>query len=146
MRVTLDLPNDVKWENLAKEVQAAVDLNLAGGVKLVENDAKKAVARGPKTGRIYKRRGVTHQASAPGQAPATDTGMLARNIVSSAKDGVAVVEARTKYAVHLEYGTRRTAARPFLTPAVERNRARIQGLVRSAVALGAERWAKKQPK
>ena len=40
----------------------------------------------PKTGKIYKRRSVTHQASSPGQAPAFDTGTLARNIQSQ-RDG-----------------------------------------------------------
>ena len=34
------------------------------------------MATGPKTGRIYKYGNVLHQASAPGEAPAVDTGNL----------------------------------------------------------------------
>ncbi len=32
--------------------------------------------RGPKSGRVYRRKSVVHRASAPGEAPAIDTGIL----------------------------------------------------------------------
>jgi HK97 gp10 family phage protein len=71
---------------------------------------------------------VPHQASAPGQPPATDTGRLLNSIghtVGSDADGLyADVSARVAYAVFLELGTRYMAPRPFLRPAL---RAVIEG-------------------
>ena len=44
------------------------------------------ILTGPRTGRIYRRGGVVHQASAPGEAPASDTGELRQSIVSVVSD------------------------------------------------------------
>lgn len=93
----------------------------------VANDAKKAVMKGPKTGRIYKREGkegtnssTIHIASAPGQAPATDKGLLASGIVSRARKLNAEAGATMRYAPFLEFGTSRgLKPRPFLKPALD---------------------------
>ena len=74
----------------------------------------------PKTGKIYKRRSVTHQASSPGQAPAFDTGTLARNIQSQ-RDGFLNHSVGSRqdapHGLFLEFGTSKMAARPWLIPA-----------------------------
>jgi HK97 gp10 family phage protein len=75
----------------------------------------------PKAGKVYTRRSVKHRASAPGQAPANDTGNLIGSIqtVQMPDQGGAVaskVIVSAKYAKWLEYGTRRMAARPFVGP------------------------------
>jgi hypothetical protein len=79
---------------------------------------------------------VPHRASAPGEAPAVDTGRLKTSLhvsVSSGGHAEADVVAPVSYALHLEYGTRKMAPRPFLAPALEANREMIFEKVRRAV-------------
>lgn len=147
MRVRVTPTGVPDFDGLVAAQQAAVEEAVRAGAMLVANDARRSVARGPKTGRMYVRRGVAHQASAPGEPPATDTGRLVTSIVSDVeRDGrsvVGIVEARTEYAVHLEYGTRNMAPRPFMLPALERNRARIAALVAQAIATATQRFARR---
>lgn len=79
----------------------------------------KALMSGPKSGAFYERpQGKMHQASAPGEAPAIDTGNLINSIqtqmVSTYKG---VVFTNAEYAPVLELGGAHIAARPFFTPA-----------------------------
>tara|TARA_R110000744_G_C19098203_1_gene533269 strand:+ start:124 stop:552 length:429 start_codon:yes stop_codon:yes gene_type:complete len=106
--------------NASKDMQAAVaDAVTATGLEL-RGDVVKRIQRGPKTGRTYQRRGVTHTSSAPGQAPATDTGRLANSITFEQVGPVSVtVGSALIYAAYLEYGTTRMAPRPAWRPAVE---------------------------
>lgn len=159
MRIEIRPPADLDLRMLEQQVQRAVEATMKGAAQLVANDAKVRVARGPKTGRVYTTRFLTnrttgrifpseprvpHQASAPGEAPATDTGKLAGSIVAGAKGLTATVEARSVYAIHLEYGTRRMAARPFLVPAFEANRQRAGDLIRAAVQSAMTQFAEKR--
>jgi len=74
----------------------------------------------PGTGRVYQRGGTTHQASAPGQPPAVDTGALRASIHATklgprkyqVADGVV-------YGVELEIGRTRMRPRPFMGPVIE---------------------------
>lgn len=112
------------------EVEAEV---VATAIELRANIVK-SIARGPKTGQVYRRGNVTHQASAPGQAPATDTGRLVNNIYFERLGATtAAVGSTLVYAEHLEYGTRKMAARPFFRPAVEKMRKQFQKRLEIAV-------------
>jgi len=79
----------------------------------------------PKTGELYRVGGtadnpIMHQASAPGEPPATDTTELAGSgyhKMTGPTEGE--IGFTAEYAVHLEMGTENMAARPFLVPAVE---------------------------
>jgi HK97 gp10 family phage protein len=97
---------------------------------LVEGSAKESIQRGIKSGKTYTRGGVVHQASAEGEAPATDTGFLVSNITHQfAKKGKTMaskVLSKANYSEFLEFGTRNMGARPFLQPALEKNRAAIK--------------------
>jgi hypothetical protein len=95
----------------------------------IEGEIKNNLSR-PGTGRIYKAGGTTkrgkgrrtHQASAPGQPPATDTGTLVNSVKArmlSATQGI--VEETAEYSKFLEYGTVRMAARPHFWPAVHKH-------------------------
>jgi len=136
----INQPKEIQEATLDAETLEALHQGLLGAIALMVGDAKRSVARGPKTGRIYmkgKNRNIRHQASAPGEPPATDTGKLVSSIVGDAKvvdkQVQGFLEARTAYAGYLEFGTRKMAARPFMTPAVMRNRDRAIALMRDAV-------------
>jgi HK97 gp10 family phage protein len=98
--------------------------------------AAKALVLIPGSGRIYTttfwrdskgrlRRGharPAHQASSPGEPPASDTGNLLNHITHEVlveKTVFARVKATVKYAEYLELGTRYMAPRPFLRPALD---------------------------
>ncbi len=77
---------------------------------------------GERSGRVYRRgKTKTHQASAPGEAPANDYGNLRQKTQADqviARDGdslVGRIVANTNYAEALEVGTERMAARPYLS-------------------------------
>lgn len=87
----------------------------------VEGVIKASMAE-PKTGELYG----SHRASAPGEAPAMDTGTLAASIqVDPTGATSAAVSTNQDYAVHLEYGTVNMAARPAWVPAAEQVRPRF---------------------
>lgn len=113
----------VKWNGpqVVARVTQAAQRGLVRGAEEVRSEAVRLVLEPPKTGRIYRRRGVEHQASAPGEAPASDTGTLVSRIATDYADLsrlVARVGAHTEYAAHLEFGTSRMEPRPFMRPAL----------------------------
>jgi len=74
----------------------------------------------PKHGRQYPRGSRTHTASAPGEAPAVDTGHLINSIQSRIiSDTEAEITIPAEYAEALEFGTSKMAARPYVEPAIE---------------------------
>jgi len=110
-------------------------------------DVKTAIQRGSKTGVVYKKTkpNRTHQASAPGEAPATDTGALVSSVYFT-RDGLsATVGSRLAYAYYLEFGTReledgtRTIKpRPAWMPATERARPELAKRVEEALRRAAQ--------
>lgn len=140
----LDKATQAFKNELAREMLIALD---ASGRK-VEAEAKRSIMQGQKTGKLYKRRTVTHQASSPGQAPANDTGRLVNSIASYVvrNGNYALVTAGkgiAKYAAMLEFGTSKMAARPFLFPAAEKSRQWINERMNKAVTNAAIKAAKK---
>lgn len=80
--------------------------------------SKFAPGRG-ETYELYKPR-RTHTASAPGDAPAVDTGRLRGSIAANQLAPYRWrVGTNVKYAAFLEFGTRRIAPRPFMRPSLE---------------------------
>lgn len=107
---------------LRKRLPAAVDAVVQKTAAEVEKNAKEAM-EGPKHGRTYRvsKTGKAHTASAPGEAPAIDTGLLHSSIMHYSEGvGKASVDVYADYGRDLEFGTRKMAARPFLRPAVEK--------------------------
>jgi HK97 gp10 family phage protein len=102
---------------------------------LVRNRAVERIQKGPKTGRIYRRGSISHQASAPGEAPATDTGKLA----SSAEWEVdetslwAVISFSAFYARMLEFGTRFIRPRPFIFPTLDELKGRFVEIFKASI-------------
>lgn len=118
-------------------VASEIDKAVFASAQKVVTEAKTSIANGQKTGRVYRRRTVTHRASAPGEAPASDTGRLVNSITAyPAKAGEAVAVAgrgSVKYARMLEFGTTKISARPFMLPAMEKSRAWIRERLAKAV-------------
>lgn len=100
---------------------------------LIEGTAKQKIQRGPKTGRLYKHGMIKHRASAPGQAPASDTGRLVSSIRNSTQELLAEVGSALKYAQYLEQGTKKMEIRPFLSSALEENTPKIEQLIQQAI-------------
>jgi HK97 gp10 family phage protein len=108
-------------------VRAAALRGVVAGVEAVLTEGTRLIATPPKTGRVYKltnpRR--THQASAPGQAPATDLGGLiasGRAIYPSQGDLLQITGTANwsaDYARALELGTEKMDPRPYARPALD---------------------------
>jgi hypothetical protein len=124
---------------LGEKVEAEIARAVTASALRIDMDVKQRIQRGPKTGRVYTRgRGRNmsreHQASAPGQAPATDTGVLVSSITfRQVSPLTAEVESRLDYAYYLEFGTRFIAQRPSWLPAVEKERPNFARAVAEAI-------------
>ena len=114
-------------ENPEKELMHLVQRSTT----LVEGTAKESILSGG-TGITYQKYNPRrqHTASAEGEPPASDTGFLVGSISSNLKKrGTSVVGqiiASASYAPHLEFGTSTIRPRPFMQPALERNRPKIK--------------------
>jgi hypothetical protein len=101
-----------KTPELLAKVEAAINRWTGAAAAYVEGQIKSSMAES-KSGAVYRRKGgEKHQASAPGESPAVDSG----NLVNSVAIERATLEARigtpTEYARYLEDGTGRMEARP----------------------------------
>lgn len=107
-----------------KDIEERVEASCKALVEEIQQSLDK-----PGTGRVYKTRWGEHRASAPGDTPARNTGELQRSITYEVRrDGdevYGVIGSSVDYAIHLEFGTSRMAARPFLRPALENNKDKI---------------------
>jgi HK97 gp10 family phage protein len=83
------------------------------------NEAKKSIQSHKSSGNVYVRGSISHTASTAGNPPNSDTGNLVKNITIQKISGGYDVGSRkgAPYGVHLEFGTSKMAARPWLTPA-----------------------------
>lgn len=111
-------------ENNFPSIQAAMAQNANRAVREtifdIEGRAKISM-QGSKSGAYYERPNrKAHQASAPGEAPAIDTGNLVNSIQSKMVGALSgVVYTNAEYGPVLEMGGAKMAARPFFTPATE---------------------------
>lgn len=121
------------------DTQALAKLGATAEIKIIKAaalilvaDVKKMLSvpgtSGFRTGEIYmkgKHKNITHQASAPGEPPAVDTGRLRNSIVNQKTHGgrVALIgaAATVEYAEYLEEGRPpKLKARPFLRAVLDR--------------------------
>jgi len=121
-----------KMKKRIKLLEKNVNRAVFKSTNLIKNDAVESILRGAKTGETYTkyRPRRTHQASAAGEAPASDTGFLASNITMEVNrnnfGAVGTVISSSPYSAALEFGTTKMAARPFLQPALSRNVRKIK--------------------
>lgn len=108
-------------------VQQAAENVLSRAIEKIQNP--------PKTGRIYRRRGVEHQASAPGEAPASDTGRLVQS--GRTEFDTALFTGRTffstAYAAALEFGNERIESRPYARNSLNEERNNFVNALRANI-------------
>jgi|TARA_R100001480_G_scaffold61229_2_gene73725 HK97 gp10 family phage protein len=114
-------------EDLEKDMKEV----LLGGGQLIRGEAVRSIQQGSKSGKTYKKYNPTrtHKASAPGEAPASDTGFLVSNIRVKEQKDVVVVSSEASYSKFLEFGTSKMLARPFLFPAFEKSKPKIAEVI-----------------
>ena len=126
-------------KRLAKHMVKNPELHVRSLIRrsttLVEATAKESILKGG-TGITYQKYNPRRQhiASAPNEPPASDTGFLVNSISSRVrkkdKEVIGEVIASAPYAAWLEFGTeamlKKGGARPFMQPALERNRPKIK--------------------
>lgn len=135
----------VKLNAIGKRTADEVGRAVRRGGLAIENRAVDGIISPPKTGRVYpskSRKGAFHQASAPGEFPAADTGRLHQSITSvQTASGPDIYRnetaANAPYAVPLELGTGKMAPRPFMGPAFDEVRPEVEASIRRAIIRGA---------
>ena len=121
-------------KRIIENPRVAVKPLVARSTMLVRNTAVTSIQSGGsgETVQKYKPRRL-HTQSAPNQPPASDTGFLVSNIsteVKTFKNGMVVgkIISAAPYSKHLEFGTTNMTERPFMQPALEKNKHKIKRL------------------
>lgn len=129
----------VEWNPQQAEdaIRRAALRGVVRGANLVRNEMLRLILNTPKSGVIYTRRGVTHQASAPGEPPASDQGTLVREIrvVVQEEKLQAQVNSGAAHSAPLEFGTQYMEPRPFARRALENVRAQVEAAVGNEIAV-----------
>jgi hypothetical protein len=111
----------VTWNGDRYLSGVASTVEQAMGAAALQGEAElKVILSTPGRGRPYPRGSKVHIASAPGDPPAPDTGRLrassTHEVVRQGDAVIARVSDNTQYALALELGTDKIAARPALRP------------------------------
>jgi hypothetical protein len=78
-----------KLRQIPLDARSGIGTALAGSVVMLDSYAKQKIQGGGRGGRTYRRRSTTHQASAPGEFPKTDTAChLTNSAPSSARNSL----------------------------------------------------------
>jgi len=124
MRIFVDVKDFEKvqkaMDDLVANVGKPFEQVLEGGGQEIRKEAVRSIQQDPKSGIIYQRYNPRrrHQASAKGEAPASDTGFLVSQIKVRKKNAEeVVVESTAPYSAFLEFGTTIMGERPFMHPA-----------------------------
>lgn len=125
-----------KLNQIPIDMRSGIGTALAASVVQMDAYAKQKIQGGGRSGRVYRRRSVSHQASAPGEYPKTDRGQLVASLFF--KVGTDKLSAffgtKLDYGKYLEFGTGRMAPRPWLRPTFKANKASITARIKQAVS------------
>ena len=130
---------------LEKDMEIPFQEIVKGGGQLIRAEAIKSIQTGAKSGVMYQMYNPRreHRASAPGQAPASDTGNLVSKIIVKQKSkNITNVESNADYSAFLEYGTSKMEPRPFMLPAFEKSKKPIINAVFNRVKKKIEEYTK----
>jgi len=132
---------------LEKDMEIPFQEIVKGGGQFIRGEAIKSIQSGAKSGIVYEKYNPrrSHRASAPGQAPASDTGNLVSKIIVKQKTkNITNVESNADYSAFLEYGTSKMEPRPFMLPAFEKSKKPIINAVLKRVKNKIEEYTKWQ--
>ena len=132
-------------KKLNKQLEPDFQEIVKGGGQLIRGEAIKSIQRGAKSGIVYQKYNPRreHRASAPGEAPASDTGNLVSKIIVKQKTkNITNVESNANYSAFLEYGTSKMQPRPFMFPAFEKSKKPIAKAVFNRVVKKIEELVK----
>jgi len=120
----------VTWRGneVTRGLKQALNRGLFIGANIVRNEMVAKITKGPKTGRVYVRRGIEHQASAPGEPPASDTGRLVNSIDvdQNLNEISATINVGANYAAALEFGTENMEPRPYARPSLNEKSEKVE--------------------
>lgn len=119
--------------DLVGDADAVVTETITRVVMETRNEAVRGIQRGPATGRV---RPDGSRASAPGEYPMSDTGRLANSVdynLPTAGRMVGEVGTNVIYGRHLEFGTSRMGARPWLMPSFKKATADVERRLKKAI-------------
>lgn len=124
------MPTSFQWygPEFEARIRRGAMQGVMEGIGYVDARAVFLITNPPKTGRLYRRRGVVHQASAPGEAPASDTGTLvnARRIEADEQRVAARLIFSSRHAGWLEHGTPKMEPRPFARRSLMETREQVE--------------------
>ena len=128
----------VKWNGpqIAARVRKGTLAGLVIGIGIVEQRVVQLTTQMPKTGRVYRRRGVKHQSSAPYEPFASDTGntLAGRTIKIDAAALRATLTFRTVNAARMEFGTKKMRPRPSARRALSETADQVRDAVLGEIA------------
>lgn len=131
----------VQWNDteFLRKVETSLWAKVEAVAEKVRFDGNALILEPPKSGRIYHRKGrPPHQASAPFEAPANDTGALiaSSRVLLDKSTLTATANWPLDYAYYLAFGTRFMSARPFPQMALSQNADLLYGLDLSGTVSG----------
>lgn len=121
--------HSARLKRLPEDTRREIGKAIFVGAGLIEADARVSIIKGGIQGK-------GHIPSRPGEPPNRDTGVLDQNIVAKKTgDLTAEVASQAPYSAALEFGTSTIDERPFMRPATQKNRAKIEKLAGRAVSV-----------
>ncbi|MBL7685545.1 MAG: hypothetical protein JNK65_05890 [Deltaproteobacteria bacterium] len=123
-----------KVREMDPQVLRGLEIGLKQGAFFLEARIKRALSQSGRGGKVYKRGEKSHVASAPGQAPAVDSGRLLNSIRTDFK-GINDVRIGSDviYASFLEKGTSKMGSRPYLSRVINENPNAIEEIILKAI-------------
>jgi len=117
---------------ITEGLRRAADRGVLRAAHLFRNEYLRLILNTHKSGRVYG----NHQASAPGQPPASDLGRLVQScrVVHEPGSLVATVGVGTNYARMLELGTIHMSPRPAFLPAYTNVRPAMEAAITNEIA------------
>ena len=131
-------------EKVKEDLENNMQEVLLGGGQLIRGEAIRSIQTGSKSGKTYKKYNPTrtHKASAPGEAPASDTGFLVSNIRVKDQKDLVEVRSEASYSKFLEYGTSKMLPRPFMFPASEKSKPKIAEILFQKIKQSLDKFGK----
>lgn len=139
-KITLDNFSDILQKKAIK-----IQDDLPKAIKLcceqVRSTALDDMAKTPRNMNVTyysgENRNIEHHPSLPGNAPAPDTGNLRASIhytiEGKSEKTIGRVGTDVEYGKYLEFGTSRMAPRPWLKPALDKNKNFIQSTIKKVL-------------